>query len=85
MHVVDTILSAVSESGIDENWYLLESKSTFNAFINDKYLSKIRDDPDLRYPCVHYNARLTYTNNISDLTGYSKPVCYNPKGIYNIL
>ena len=37
-HVVDTVLAAAAEARIDENWWLLDNKSTCNAFINEKYL-----------------------------------------------
>ena len=72
--VDDTILAAAAEAGIDENWCLLDNQSTFNAFINRKYLSNIRDSPDEKYPRVHFNAVVTHTNNIDDLPGYSDPV-----------
>ena len=48
-------------------------------------MSNIRDDPDGQYICVHFNKGLTYNNKIGDLLGYSNPVWYNQKGIYNIL
>ena len=85
MHVVDTILAAAAEAGIDENCYLLDNQSTCNAFINGKYLSNIRDAPDGKYLRFHCNAGVTHTNKIGDLPGYSDPVWYNPKGISNIL
>ena len=50
-----------------------------------KYLSNIRDAPDGQYLRVHCNARVTHTNKIGDLRGYSDPVWYNPKGIAKIL
>ena len=53
MRVGDTIPSAAGESGIDENGCLLDNKSTCNAFINGKYLSKIRDAPDEQYINFH--------------------------------
>ena len=55
------------------------------AFINGKYLPNIRDDPDGKYLCVHFNSGVTYTNNIGELPGYLNPVWYNPKGIDNIV
>ena len=85
MHVGNTILAAAAEAGIDENWCLLDNQSTCNAFINKKYLSNIRDAPNVQYLCVHCNSGVTHTNNIGDLPGYSDPVWYNPKGIANIL
>ena len=85
MYVVDTILDAATESGIDENWCLLDNQSTCNAFINGKYLSNTRNAPDRKHLHVHYNTGVTYTNTIGDITGYSNPVCYNPKGTVNIL
>ena len=85
MSVGDTILDAEAESGIDENWYLLDNQSICNAFINGQYMSNIRDEPDGQYLFSLCNAGLTYTNNICDLPGYSNPVCYNPKGLANIL
>ena len=36
--MIDTILYATVEAGIDENWFLLDNKSTCNTFINGKYL-----------------------------------------------
>ena len=74
MHVGDTILDVAAESSIDENWCLLDNKSTCNAFINDEYLSNTRYDPDRQYICVPCNSGVTYTNNIGGLTGYSNPV-----------
>ena len=85
MRVGDTILDAAAESRIDENWRLLDNQSTCNAFINRKYISKIRNAPDRQYISVHYNAGVTYTNKIGDLPGYSNPVWYNPKEVANIL
>ena len=85
MHVGNTILSATAESGINENWGLLDNQLTCNAFINGKYLSNIIDAPDGKYLCVHCNAGVTHTKKIGDLPGYSNPVWYNPKGIANIL
>ena len=46
MRVGDTILADAAEAGIGENWWLLVNQSTFNAFINGKYLSNIIDAPD---------------------------------------
>ena len=74
MHVGDTILAAAAEAGIDENWCLLDNQSTWNEFINIKYLSNIRDAPDGQYIRVHCNAGVTHTNKIVDLPGYSDPV-----------
>ena len=72
MRVVDNILAAASEFGIEENWCFIENQSTFNAFIVVKYLSNIRDATDGQYICVYCNEGLTYTNNIGDLPGYPK-------------
>ena len=83
--VGDTILAAAAEAGIDENWCLLDNQSTYNAFINGKYLSNIRDAPDRQYLRVQCNAGVTHINNTGDLPGYSYPVWYNPKGIAKIL
>ena len=80
-----TILSAETEAGTDENWCLLENLSTYNAFINIKYMSKIRDAPDGQYLYVHCNTGETYTKNIGELPGYSNTIYYNPKGVSNIL
>ena len=46
MHVGDTILAAAEEAGIDKNVCLLDNQLTCSTFINRKYLSNIRDDPD---------------------------------------
>ena len=85
MQVDDTILASAAETGIDENWCLLDNQLTCNTFINGKYLSNIRDAPDGQYLRVHCYAGVTHTNMIVDLPGYSYPVWYNPKGIANIL
>ena len=85
MHVGDTILAAAAEAGINENCCLLDNQSTCNTFINEKYLSNIRDATDGQYLRVYCNAGVTHTNKIGDLPGYSDPVWYNPKGISNIL
>ena len=85
MHVGNTVLAAAAEDGIDENWCLLDNQSTCNAFINKKYLSNIRGDPDGKYLRVHCNAGVTHTNKIGDLPRYSDPVWYNPKELANIL
>ena len=85
IHVSNIILAAAVEAGIDENWCLLDKQLTCNTFINEKYLSNIRDAPDGQYLCVHCNAGVTYTNKIGDLPGYSDTVWYNPKGIANTL
>ena len=66
MCVEDIILVDAVEASIDENWSLLYNKSTCNAFINVKYLSNIRYDPDVKYLRVHCNEVLTYINNIGD-------------------
>ena len=55
-------------------WYwwklcLLKNQSTCNAFNNWIYLSNIIDDTDEQYLRVHYNAGVTYTNNIGKLPG----------------
>ena len=34
MNVVDTIMAAASEAGINENWCLIDNQSTRNAFIS---------------------------------------------------
>ena len=73
MHVGDTILAAASEIGMDENWRLLDNQLTCNKFINRKYLSNIRDAPDVQYLRVHFNAGVTHINKIGDLPGYSDP------------
>ena len=83
--VVDTILNAASELGIDENWFLLYNQSTCDAFLNVKYMSNIRNATDGQYLHVHYNAVVTYTNKIGDLPGFPNPIWYNPKGIANII
>ena len=85
MCVRDTILASSAEAGIDEDWCLLDNQSVCNAFINVKYLSKTRDDTDVKHLCFHWNSGVTYTNNIGELPGYSNPVWYNLKGIANIL
>ena len=85
MRVGDTILAAAAAAIIDENWCLIENKTTRNAFINGKYLSNIRNDPDIKYLHIHCNEVVTHTNKMGDLPGYSNPVWYNPKGISNIL
>ena len=85
MHVGSTILSDAAEAGINENWYLLDNQLTCSSFINVEELSNIRDAPYGKYLHVHFNARVTHTNKIGDLPGYSGPAWYNPKGIANIL
>ena len=85
MCVEDIILVDAVEASIDENWSLLYNKSTCNAFINVKYLSNIRYDPDVKYLRVHFNAGVTHTNKIGYPPRYSDPIWYNPKGIANIL
>ena len=85
MHVGDTILAAVVEAEIDENWCLIDNHLTCNVFINKKYLSNIRDATGGQYLRVHCNAGVTHTNKTGDLPGYSDHVWYNPKGIANIL
>ena len=85
MHVGDIILVAAVESVIDENWFLLDNRSACNIFINGKYLSNIRDAPYGQYLCVNFNVGVTHTNKIGELPEYSNPVCYNPRGIANIL
>ena len=83
MHVGDTILADAAEAGIDDNWCLIDNQSTRNTFINEEYLSNIRDATNGLYLCVHRNSGVTHTNKISDLPGYSDPVWYNPKGIHS--
>ena len=84
MHLGCTILSAAAEAGIGENWCLLDNQSTCNSLINEKYLPNIKDAPDDQYICVHCSTVVTYNNKTGDLTGYSNPTWYNPKGIYKI-
>ena len=69
MRVLDTILATALEASIDENWCLLDNQSTYNDFINGKYLSKIINYPYGKNPHVHYNEVVTYTNKISNLPG----------------
>ena len=69
MCVLDTIIAAVEEYGIDENWCLLVNQSTCKAYINGKYLLNIIYAPDGIYLCVHCRLGVTYTNNIGDLPG----------------
>ena len=45
----------------------------------------MRDAPAGQYLRVHYNIRVTCTNNIGDFPGLSNPFWYNPKGASNIL
>ena len=85
MRVGDTILADEAESGIDENCCLIDYQSKWNTFIHGKYLSNIRDAPGGQYLCFHWNAGVTYTNNVGELPGYSNPFWRNKKGIYNIL
>ena len=49
----DTILDPTEEAGNDENWFILDNKSTFNAFINVKYLPNFINNPDGQYIRVH--------------------------------
>ena len=53
MRVRDSILDAAEESGIDENWRLLENQLTRNTSINGKYLSNIINAPDGQYRYIH--------------------------------
>ena len=48
-------------------------------------MSNIINAPDGQYIYVHFNSRVTYTNKIGDLHGYSNPFWYKPKGIANYL
>ena len=56
IRVGDTILAAATESAINEDWFLLDNQSTFNALINGKYLSYTIYSPDGKYLRVHCNA-----------------------------
>ena len=85
MHVGNTIPADAEEAIINENWCPLDNQSTYNEFINRKYLSNIRNALDGKYLCVHCNIGVTHTKTIGDPPGYSDPVWYNPKGISNIL
>ena len=75
MCVGDTFLADAAESGIDDNWCLLNNQSTLNAFINGKYLSNIIYAPDGKYLHFHCNKGVSYTKNIDDLSGYSNTIC----------
>ena len=70
MRVEYTIVADASESGIDENWCLLNNQSTCNPFINRKYLSNTRYAPDGQYLRVDCNTGVTNNNKIGDLPGY---------------
>ena len=70
MCVGDTILATEAEDGIDENCFCINNKSIWNDFTNGKYMSKISDAPDGQYLNVPWNAGVTYTNNIGEITGY---------------
>ena len=85
MHVDNTILAAAAETVFDENWCLIDNQSTCNTFINEKYLSNIRDSCDGQYLRVHCNTGVTHTNKIGYLPVYYDPLWYNPKEIANIL
>ena len=81
----DTILSAVSEAGIDDNWCLIDNHSMYNAFGNGKYMLYIRYAPEVQYLRVHCYLGVTYTNKICGLPGYPDTVWYHSKGVSNIL
>ena len=66
MHVGGNILAAAEESIIDEYWCHLDNQSTFNAFINDNYLSNTRDAFDVKYLHVHCNTAVTYKKILVD-------------------
>ena len=85
MYVGNTILATAEDTGIVENWCLLDNQPTCNAFINKKYLSNIRDAPDGQYLRVYCNAGITHIKNIGYLPGYYDHVWYKPKGVANIL
>ena len=85
MRVGYTILFYAEESGIDENWFLLNNQSTCNYFIDGKYLSIIIYSTDVKYLRVHYNEGVTYTNKIGVLPVYQNKVWCNTKGIENTL
>ena len=68
------VLAVTLEAVIDENWCLLDKKFPFNSFINGKYLSNISNYPNGQYICVRFNAGVTHTNKIGDLSRYSDPV-----------
>ena len=72
--VVDTILDAAAEYGISENWCLLNNQSTYNIFIDGKYLTYIIYAPDIQYLPLLYNTGVTYTNKIGNLPVYSNHV-----------
>ena len=50
---------------------------TCNAFINEKYLSNIRDAPDGKYRRVHCNAGVTHTNIFGRFNDQSIPYTYS--------
>ena len=79
------IMADAEEARIVKNWYLLDNKSTFNAFINGKSMSNVRNYRDRKYLHAHCNEVVTYTNKIDYITEYSNPVWYNPKEIANIM
>ena len=85
IHVVDTILAAATEAGINENWCLTNNHSTCNESINEKYISNIIYAPNGKYISVHCNIGVTHTNKIGDIPKYYNPMWYNPKGIANIM
>ena len=68
--VGDTIMTAEKESGINNNWCLLENESTCNTFVYWKHLLKSRDSPDGKKIYFCCNTELIYTNKIGDLPGY---------------
>ena len=69
MHMGYTILADATESGIDENCCLIDNQSTCKAFINGKYMSSIRDPLDGKYPNIHCNTGVNYTNTIGEFLG----------------
>ena len=81
----DTILDAAVKYGIDENWWLLNNQSTYNASINGKYMSNIRYAHDGQYIHVHCNSGVKYGKKIINIPGYSNHIWYKLKGIAKIL
>ena len=67
MCIRDKILAGAAEARIDGIFFLIDNQSTYNVFINGKYLSNVIATPGGKYICVHCNAGVAYTKNIVHL------------------
>lgn len=83
VHEVSDVAKKIKKEGqVISSWIFLDNQSTLDVLHNNELLQS--SQPGKGYMYIYCNARVTSTNMIGDLTGYSE-VWYHPNGIKNIM